>query len=173
MSNLISPWPALQRPAALRIPGLTRFRDPDAGPPAHTCLSSATLAFPPRPQLLQCWRLTFPSHPGRQNRPRGAARSRLRRRCPETPQVAYSVHCTAGAGARAAIRLPEVLGTIRARRAGCATGPGQRASGHLVPEPSRQTQAGCGGDARGRGLSVCVVSGSPVPPGTARQCFKP
>lgn len=139
----------------------------------HTCLSLATLAaFPPRPQLLQSWRLTFPSHPGRQSHPRGAAAG-FWRWSPETPQVADSVHCTAGAGAGAAIRLPEVLGTVRARRTGCATGPGQCPSGHLVPEPTRQAQAGCRGDARRCGLSMRVVPGSPVPPDIARQRFKP
>lgn len=150
------------------------YRDGGADPPlfSPTCLSPGTLVFPSRPtQLLQSWRLTLPFRPGRQSRPGGAAGSWCW--CPETPQVAHSVHCTAGAGAGAAIRLPEVLGTVRARRTGCATGPGKCASGHLVPEPSGQAQAGCGGDARGCGLPMRVVSGSPVLPRIARQRFKP
>lgn len=141
-------------------------------PPCSHLLEPPTLIFSPRStQLLQSWRLTFPSHPGRQSRPSGAIGSW--RWCPETPQVPYGVHCTAGAGAGTEIRLPEVLGTVRAGWTGCATGPGKCASGYLVPEPSRQAQAGCGGDARRRGFPMRVVPGSPVLPSTARQHFKP
>uniref|UniRef100_A0ABI7YMB7 Polycomb group RING finger protein 1 n=1 Tax=Felis catus TaxID=9685 RepID=A0ABI7YMB7_FELCA len=83
---------------------------------------------------------------------------------PQTAKVTHGVHCAAGAGAGATLRLPEVPGAFRARPAGGEARLGQRTGCHVVPEPASQAQARRGGDARRRGLVAHAVPRSSVPP---------